>query len=392
MKSGILTIMRKEFSRFFGDRRMIVTSLILPGFMIYFTYSLIGQAILNTTQINEEYVPQIYAQNLPDSIASLAEAAWLSVLPTDNPNAIKQQIQKQEVDLLLIFPADFDAAVEHYTTLSGTKAPQVALYYNSASLESGNIYRVFSSMLNNYESQLANKFDVNDGDNAQYDMATEKDTSSYIIAGMLPMLLMMFLFSGCMAIAPESIAGEKERGTIATLLVTPIKRGQLAIGKLLSLSILSLLCGMSSIIGTMLAIPKLMGGSGENVSMNIYGWTDYLLLSAVVMSTVLLIVSLISIISALAKTIKEASTAVMPLMIVVMLLGASAMFSPGAKASTILYLVPLYNSLQSLVGIFSLDYNALNLSLGIVSNLIYAGIGGLVLTRLFDSEKIIFTK
>jgi ABC-type Na+ efflux pump permease subunit len=57
----------------------------------------------------------------------------------------------------------------------------------------------------------------------------------------LPFLILSFLFSGCLAVTPESIAGEKERGTIATLLVTPIKRRELAIGKIISLSILATL-------------------------------------------------------------------------------------------------------------------------------------------------------
>lgn len=77
---------------------------------------------------------------------------------------------------------------------------------------------------------------------------------------MLPMLLMLFLFSGCMAVAPESIAGEKERGTIATLLVTPMKRSDLAIGKILALALIALLSGISSALGTVLALPQADGG------------------------------------------------------------------------------------------------------------------------------------
>ena len=92
--------------------------------------------------------------------------------------------------------------------------------------------------LDTYESALANKFDVNPGEEV-YDMATEEDLSAQVFSMMVPMLLMIFLFSGCMAVAPESIAGEKERGTIATLLVTPVKRSHLAVGKIISLSVIT---------------------------------------------------------------------------------------------------------------------------------------------------------
>lgn len=166
---------------------------------------------------------------------------------------------------------------------------------------------------------------------------------------MLPMLLMIFLFSGCMSVAPEAIAGEKERGTIATILVTPTKRSELAVGKIFALSIIALLSGASSTLGTMLSLPKLMGGV-ETMSAAYYTAADYLVLAAVILSTVLL-VALISIISAYAKTIKEAQTSVMPLMIVVIFLGVTAMFGSGAKSQLVYYCIPLYNSVQAMVGI-----------------------------------------
>ena len=108
----------------------------------------------------------------------------------------------------------------------------------------------------------------------------------------LPMLLMIFLFSGCLSVAPESIAGEKERGTIATLLVTPVKRSSIALGKILALSIIALLSGASSAVGTILALPKLMGPAGA-LSGDVYGPGDYLAL-AVVIGAVVLVIKLIS--------------------------------------------------------------------------------------------------
>ena len=107
-----------------------------------------------------------------------------------------------------------------------------------------------------------------------------------------------------MGIAPESIAGEKERGTIATLLVTPIKRSELVIGKIAALSVLSALSAIGSFIGTFLSMPKLMGGSiGDMFAA--YSAGSYIALFAVMLSAVLLIVSLISILSAFAKSVND---------------------------------------------------------------------------------------
>ena len=106
----------------------------------------------------------------------------------------------------------------------------------------------------------------------------------------------------------------------------------------------------------------------------------------------LLLVALISIVSAFAKTMKEAQTLVMPLMLVVMFLGITAMFGNGASNNSAVYLIPLYNSVQSMVSILTFDISALHLLLTVGSNLVYALLGALVLTRMFRSEKIIFSK
>ena len=204
------------------------------------------------------------------------------------------------------------------------------------------------------------------------------------------MLLMTFMFSSCAAVAPESIAGEKERGTIATLLVTPMKRRDLAIGKICSLSVIALLGGLSSFLGTMLSIPKLMGGQLDNMSAAVYGIREYVLLLLIILSTVLVIVSAISVISAFAKTVKEASSMVTPLMILSMLTGISGMFGGGAAENLLAYLIPLYNSAQSFSGIFSFTYDISQIAVTITANLVYAGALVTLLTKMFNSEKIMY--
>lgn len=181
-----------------------------------------------------------------------------------------------------------------------------------------------TAVLDGYEASMANKFDVNSGD-TEYDLASKEDSTGQIFSMMLPMLLMIFLFSGCMAIAPESIAGEKERGTIATLLVTPMKRGQLAMGKIISLGIIGLLSGISSFVGTMLSLPKLMGTESNAMDASVYSVTDYILLLLVILTTVLVLVGALAVISAFAKTVKEAGSMIMPLMVVVMVISITSM-------------------------------------------------------------------
>ena len=79
-------------------------------------------------------------------------------------------------------------------------------------------------------------------------------------------------------------------------------------------------------------------------------------------------------------------------MLVVMFLGITAMFGNGASESAAVYCIPLYNSVQSMVSILTFEISALHLLLTVASNLVYAMLGALVLTRMFRSERIIFSK
>lgn len=392
MKTDMLTIIRKEFARFFKDRSLVMTTILLPGVLIYLIYSFMGDGMMKEFMTDENYVAKAYVQNMPDELSPAFEqlsAEWTAVSASEIDDT-KALIQNKEADVLIVFPEDFSAKVAAYDVKGGEAAPNVEIYYNSTETESANLRSILVDMLDQYEASMANKFDINAGDGV-FNLASEKDMTGQVFAMLLPMLLMTFMFSGCMSVAPESIAGEKERGTIATLLVTPMKRSALALGKVISLSCIALLSGLSSFVGTMLSMPKLMG-TEEGVSAAVYVVTDYLMLLGIILTTVLVMVSLIAIISALAKSIKAASTAVSPLMIIVMVISLVPMFGGDGEKSLAMFFVPLYNSVLCIHGIFSFTYQPVQIVVTIVMNLIYAGALSWVLTRMFNSEKVMFSK
>lgn len=379
--------MKKELRRFFTDKRLVLTAL-LPGILIYAIYSVMGDALESSFSEEEGTVYVMYAENLPASVSAICEATEMFDI---REGFDKEKVTDGTADLSVRFPAHFEELVLSYDSLTATTpAPKAEIYYDSTDTESYNAFNTLFAILSEYESALSNKFDINPGDEV-YDLASEEAMTAQIFSMMLPMLLMMLLFSGCMSVAPESIAGEKERGTIATLLITPIKRSELALGKILSLSLIALFSGTSSFVGTILALPKLMGGTAE-LDASVYSITDYAVLLPVILSTVLVMVSMIAVLSALANSVKEAGTIVTPLMIVNMLLGLSTMFGTGAAADLYWYCIPLYNSVQCMNGVFTFAWSPLQIVVTVVTNLIFAGGMVALLTKLFSSEKVMFSK
>ncbi|MDR2035356.1 MAG: ABC transporter permease [Coriobacteriales bacterium] len=395
-KSGFYAILKKELYRFFTDKRTVVTTIILPGLMIFIIYSFIGSAMQGFFSVSGDYAPTISAVNLPDSIEAIGQAAGLQTYAASEESIeqVKQQITNGEADLLVVFPKDFDRTIAARESASvGYAPPNVQIYYNSTSSESNTAYGVFSGMLNAYLSSLDTpSFVINQG-SAAYDLVSEENATGFMLSSILPLLILIFLFTGGVGVGLESIAGEKERGTIATLLVTTLKRQELALGKVVSLSCIALLAALSSFVGVLLSIPSLLGASGSEIAgtaATLYGVSEYLPLLAVILSTCLLFASLISILSAFAKSVREASTLVLPLMILIMLVAVVGMFQ-GAQSGPLFFLIPAYNSVQSMVAIFSYSIVPLNLVITIISNLVLTGFCIFVLTRMFNSERIIFS-
>lgn len=374
---NLMTIIKKELRRFFTDRRMMI-SLLLPGLMIFLLYTIMGDVMTNNLGPDSDYQYQLVVENEPDGFGQTLSQNYQLDLEYQTgltSEVILEKIEAKELDLYVVFPADFAEQVE-----AGAK-PTVIFHFNAASNTSTTIYSAYTD----YLSMSLQPFTLDANNHA-----TDVDTSIMIITGLVPFLLITFLFSGAMAVAPESIAGEKERGTIASLLITPVKRSHIALGKIIALSLAALTSAASSFIGLMASLPKLIGGQTE-FNFNMYGVETYILLLLVIISTVLIFIVLISLVSAFAKSIKEATSMAMPLMIVVMLVGVTTLMG-SAPTNPLLYLIPVYNSVNSLLSIFSMEINMLNFGLTIASNLVVTGLGVYVLTLMFNSEKVMFRK
>lgn len=402
MKSNTLTIIKKEFARFFGDRQLIFTALIMPGLLIYLIYSFMGTGIESMIQEGANDNVALRVENMPESIAPLfdnADSLNITILPVPFTQKDIDQLEDKDLNTVLMrFPADFDQQLATYVPQSGEPAPNIEIYYNSTNNATQRVFSILETMLTTYEESICNLFDINRVDETSeepvsFDQATDDNIGAMIWSKILPMLILMMLFSGVMAIAPSSIAGEKERGTIATLLVTPMRRNELALGKIISLSGIALMSGISSFIGIALSLPKMIHGDVDTAALGFHYTTgDYFVLLLTILAAVLIMASVISLLSALAKDVKNAGTMALPLMLVVMLCGLLPMFQNGASENLAIYLIPFYNSVEVMTAVFAHEVLWMPVVVTLVANVVYTGIAVWVLTRMFSSEKVMFAK
>ena len=374
----ILTIMKKEFARIFKDRRLVL-SLILPGVLIYCIYSLLGNVIGDMLTPGADQTYKIAVIELPAEIEADFEAmpslSYEKIAASELENA-KQRVTDGEIDAV----ADFSAFTA--TAASPETAPSVAIYYNSTETNSSAAQSIVYAIV---AARQTTNFTI-----AAQDIASDKDVTSMMLSMIAPMLLVTFIYAGCMSLVPESIAGEKERGSFATMLVTPVKRSHIALGKIISLSAASLVSAACSFVGIVLSLPKMFQSDGVGMSFSAasYGFSDYLLLFLVIISTTLVIVALMSLLSTVAKSVKEANSYAGPLMIIILVMAMGNMFL-GDKLGSWAYFVPILNSVKTMGEIFSSTAKTWQALAATLTNLAAAGALSFALAKLFDSEKII---
>ncbi len=387
----IFVIVKKELKRFFTDKRMIM-SLILPGVLIFVLYSLMGNFIGKAITPADDYEYVICVEN-----ESVTLDGYLSTLgfKYKKVNAPREEAEKKlvdkEIDLYVSFSEDFDDA-------GADKAGKnVVIEYNSAKSESAKIYSALQTVyMQNSVASVDYNYAINAGVENP-DMATEEDVVKMILTMFMPFILMVFLVTGSVSVASESIAGEKERGTIATLLVTPVKREYIALGKIIALTVTSLFSSLVSFVGIMASLPNLLQleriGNVTSIDLSVYGASTFVGILGIILITVMMFTMIMSVLSTFAKSVKEATQFVTPAMIVVMLASVTSMIGGGkAVTNPALYLIPIYNCAQCLTMLFSGEFYGLCYLFTILSDALFIVLGVVLLAKMFNNEKIMLNK
>lgn len=385
----VLTVFYKELKRFWIDKKLLFTSVLLPGIMIFIIYSIMGNVFSNQALETSQAVSVVYVENLPEAYTGLFDDT-LFELKMYASEEIETLIDESE-GAVLIFEEDFTDKI------SEDVYPEVALYYSATNEKSLNAGNRVSAVLNTIRNATLTE-DYNEEERLVFNQQMtvyqdEADLFVTIVSGIVPLLIIIFLFAGALSIGPDVIAGEKERGTLATLLVTPVSRGAFALGKILAISVISLGSALSSFIGIALSLPRLLqldGTSDLNV-LEVYGLDSFIALLLIILVTTLFIVGLISVVSTYAKSVKEAASLASPLYIITIVISALNILSDGTQ-SLIMFAIPLYGPIQIINGIMAQNFNWLQVIMVLLSNILWTLILAVIVRKMLSSERIVFQK
>lgn len=399
---GFRTIMGKELTRVFKDKKLIFSMFILPVVVMVGMFMLIFALVSNMSSNIEKHKSTVYVQNAPDRFAEILGAGEdMSVTyinASEDTDFIKENIKNGVTDLLVVFPEDF------VKLLADEKAalPQVKTFYNPSEDNSTEARQRVIGYLEGYrQSLIADKFGsaeavlifTVDSDNEDSQVYDNDKATGKMLGMFLPYFITMMIFAGAMSLGVDAIAGEKERGTLASLLLTPVSRMEIVMGKMAALGLLSIMSALVYILGMLIAIPLGMGQMGGSAMMSdlsiSFTPVQITQLIVLILGIVLMYVALIGLVSVIAKSIKEAQTYIMPIYMIVIVAGMVSMYTSDTSSFTS-YIIPLINSSVAFKGIFTREITVPQFAAAAVVTYAVAFVLIALTAKAFKSEKIMF--
>ena len=392
------TIYKKELARIFKDKKMIFSVFLLPVLIMVGIMALVGNLATRQAEDIQSHKSIVYMINKPDSFSAFLEAADLNMevntIKTDSEREnVMDLLRNGDADLLIEFPENFDSIIQEYQT--GDEVPQIKTYYNPSEDYSASAYELISNQtLEAYRQTLLSQrvadmnglqiFTVN-SDNKDMIVQDDQKASGKALGMMLPYFITILLFAGAMGIGTDMIAGEKERGTMASLLVTPVKRKSIVLGKVFALMTIS---GVSSVIYIVVmgaTFPKILGGdSGLDIEITP---EQIAMIGVLLVAISFLYSAIVILISVFARDLKEASTYITPAYMVVLVIGMMTKFTTS-EAGMKDYLIPFYNTALALKGILTSEVTMAQYGVTLVMTLVLGGILTAVIAKAFESEKV----
>lgn len=401
---GVKSIVKKELTRVFTDKKLVISLFILPGVLIMVMYSIMGNLMSNLEKDVDTHIPRVYIQNAPedldkiiDTVDYISEITYLK--SSDSTSSVKDGILNSDVELLVVFDEGFKQTIQSYSQL-GDPIPEVKTFYNPYEDYSSVARAEFlSSVLNTYQQSLLGERFGNieqlqafyiDLDPGASEIIDEGKASGKFLAMLLPFLINIMLFQGAMGLGMDSITGEKERGTLASMLLSPIKRSEIVFGKLISLAILTSISAVIYTVSVVIGIQNLSGGGMGGIGSITFTPIQITQLFVLLIFLVYLYVSMVALVAVYARTQKEAGTYITPLYILVMLGSIMTMFSTGGKKGIEFYAIPIYNGAITIQDLLVGELSMANYGLTIGSLALVAFLITACITKAFNSERVMF--
>ncbi|QYE99791.1 ABC transporter permease subunit/CPBP intramembrane protease [Paraclostridium sordellii] len=390
-------IFKKEMIDILRDKKTIFMMVFLP--IILYPVMMILFSQIMTASVNN-----MTEKELPIAIKGNIDSELVTMI-NNNKNS-EDSIGK----IKIVKVTDYEKAINDETIAAyievSKENTQYNIYTNSSMTDSYNALDRIENVLEDYKQKkvtsnlIERELDVEKTlEPIKYnhiDIAKNEEVAGSIIGKILPFILVISILIGTIYPAIDVMAGEKERGTLETLLTLPISNLELIMGKYLAVSSSAITTAIFNILSISLTLVYLFTSSGIDSnefglqSMNISKLIFPLIVTIICVCLFAMVISAISMcICSLAKSFKDAQNYITPIMMIVMMISYVSII-PSIVLDKVTATMPVVNISLLIRSVLSFKIDIQLIMLVLVSNIIFTVLSVILLSKMFNSEEILF--
>jgi sodium transport system permease protein len=394
-------VYRKEFTEWVRDRRTLISTVLVPLFL--FPLMMVGFSALAVVMVDkaEKETPKIMilgGEDSPQLVANIKKLDSLEIVPY--AANWKDEISNKEIRAAVEIPDGFDANLEK------GQAGTVKINIYGGEIKSELAASNLEAYLKEYRDETASKrlkanhlppemlrsFLVK-----RQSIASPEKEAGAILGGIISYMLILMCLQGAMNPAIDLTAGEKERGTMETILSSPISRTHLVLGKFLLVLTAALVTALLLLVSVSVSSNALQHSNLlEQMTDDGQPAPHFSLGAKTIASVVIMVVPLsvlfasgLMTIALFAKSHKEAQSYIAPLMFIVIIPAISAMI-PGVDLTPKLAIVPLLNVSLLCKELVTGEYHWNYIALIFLSTSVYAAGALFLAVKMFQRESVLF--
>jgi sodium transport system permease protein len=390
--SPILQVARKELRELFRDKRVRSTAFFGPIILIVVLFSLMGFVF---GQLGKKENTKVHVVQGASSLKDVLTKAKFQVVEVPSLEEGQKLIKAGDARVVLVLPNDKEQAIQYQQRIVDAyvdpkqQTGQIALSMVTNVLEqAGRAITVSRLKDQGIPERALEPIKI-----AKHDIQVgEKGGASEFLVGLLPYMIVIWAFYGAMGIAGDMVAGEKEKSTLETLLITPVKRTHIVLGKLLALSTISLMSSLSSLIGIILLATVKPPGTAEMFKSGLgVNPASAVLILALMIPMAAVFSSLLIGVSSFAKNSREAQQFLSQISFIVLMPAIFSQFigltDYGSKRWV--DFVPILNTANNirLILLGKADFVGIAITIGVSA--VLALIALQITVRLFNREEVL---
>jgi len=394
-------VFRKELTEWLRDRRTIISTVVIP--LLLFPILTVGFGTLASLLIGKarQEVPKVMVLGGADSPKILEGVRKLDKIEVVAAESNwKDEIINKEIRAAVEIPPAFQA------DLAQQKTDVVKIYMYEGELKSSfaadRIEKYFKDLSDtvvterlaakNLPPSILKPFEVK-----QDNVAPPEKVSGAVLGGLVGYMVILLCLTGGMYPAMDLTAGEKERGTMETILSSPVSRFHLVLGKFFLVLTAALATAALSVLSMGLSFsalkffsPQAASQRGESAALLLkLGPGTVIAIFVMALPLAVLFSAVLMTISLFAKSYKEAQSYVSPLMILVILPAVAALL-PGVELTSKLALVPILNVSLLCKELVTGTYHWNYIAMIFLSTCVYAGAALFLAVKMFQREDVLF--